>query len=168
MEIFKNFGIEWSLLAAQIINFLIIFYIFKRYLYKPLFNLLKKRENSIKEGLEKAEEGKKALDQALIKEKKIIKDAQDTARNIIQDAKEHAQALAKDIEEKTKQQSDRMIEDAKIQISLETKSAERELNKYVSRLSIDLLKKALPDVFTDKEQSNIVARAVKDLREKHN
>ena len=61
-----------------------------------------------------------------------------------------------------------MVEDAKAQIELETRSAERELNKYISRLAVNLLKKSLPDAFSSKEQSEIVAHAVKELEKKPN
>jgi len=163
MDVLHNFGVEWQLLLAQIINFLIIFYLLKRFLYKPLFGLLKKRADAIKEGVEKAEEGKKALDDALGKEKKIIKDAQDTAKKIIADAREHGTILAKEIEERAKKQTDRMIEEAKIQIAQETKLAEQQLNKHVAEISIEMLKKSLGNVFGDKEQSEVVAKAVKSI-----
>lgn len=168
MEILKNFGIEWPLLVAQIINFLIIFYVLKRFLYRPIFGLLKKRADTIKEGLEKAEEGKKSLDNALIKEKKIIKEAQETAQKIIHDAREQAQTLSKETEEKAKKHADRMIEDAKVQIDLDVRKAEQQLNKKIAKLSVEFLKKSLPDLFTSQEQSAIVAKAVKQLEKQPN
>ncbi|SRR6266403_3294614 len=164
MDVLHNFDIEWQLLLAQIINFLIIFYLLKRFLYKPIFAVLKKRADAIKEGIEKAEEGKKALDQALLKEKKIIKEAQDTARKIIADAREQSTTLAKEIEDRAKKQTDRMIEEAKVQIAREAKSAEQQLNKHVAELSIEMLKKSLGSVFGEKEQSEVVSKAVKTLQ----
>ncbi|HSA83257.1 MAG TPA: F0F1 ATP synthase subunit B [Patescibacteria group bacterium] len=163
-EVLHNFGVEWQLVLAQVINFLIIFYLLKRFLYKPVFNLLKKRENAIKQGLSKADESKKALEEALEKEKKIIKEAQETAKKIIQEAKEQSETVGKNIEEKAKKQADSMIESARTQIDLETRKAEKELEKHVSELAITLLKKSLDNVFTGKEQSEIVAKAVKSLK----
>lgn len=164
MDVLHNFGVEWQLLLAQIVNFLIIFYLLKRFLYKPLFNLLKKRETAIKEGLSKADESKKALEEALEKEKKIIKDAHDTAKKIVQEAKEQAEVVAKEIEEKAKKQADNMIANAKIQIEMEARTAEKELEKHVSELSIALLKKSLDHVFTDKEQAEVVKKATKEIK----
>ena len=163
-EVLHNFGVEWQLLAAQVINFLIIFYLLKRFLYKPVFTMLKKREDTIKEGLSKADESKKALDDALAKEKKIIKEAQDTAKKIIQDAKERAETVAKDIEEKAKKQADSMVDNAKTQIDMETRKAEKELEKHVSELSVKILKQSLDNVFTENEQAEVVAKATKAMK----
>jgi len=168
MDVLHNFDIQWPLLVAQIVNFLIIFYLLKRFLYKPIFTLLKKREDTIKEGLDKAEDGKRALIDAQVKEKKLIKEAQDTAKKIIQDAREQGQMVAKEIEAKAKKQADRMMEEAKNQIDLETRSAEQQLNKHISELSVALLKKALDNVFGDKEQSEVVSKAVKALQKRPN
>lgn len=163
-EVLNNFGVEWQLLLAQIINFVIIFYLLKRFLYKPIFNMLKKREDAIKQGLSKADESKKALDEALVKEKKIIKEAQDTAKKIIQEAKENSVTVAKEIEEKAKKQADQMVADARVQIDREARQAEKELEKHVGELSVKILKQSLDNVFTDKEQTEVVAKATKALK----
>ncbi|MBU2632677.1 F0F1 ATP synthase subunit B, partial [Patescibacteria group bacterium] len=49
MEIVKQFGLDPVLLVAQIVNFLILLFILKKLLYKPVLELLKKREDTIKE-----------------------------------------------------------------------------------------------------------------------
>jgi F-type H+-transporting ATPase subunit b len=163
-EVLHNFGVEWQLVLAQVINFLIIFYLLKRFLYKPVFNMLKKRADAIKEGLSKADDSKKALDEALVKEKKILKEAHDTAKKIIQEAKEASETVAKNIEEKAKKQADQMLEDARAQIEREARLAEKELEKHVSELSIKILKQSLGKVFTEKEQSEVVAKAAKEMK----
>ena len=55
MEILENFGVNPVLLAAQIVNFIIVLFILKKFLYKPILDLLKKRQFTIKEGLKQAE-----------------------------------------------------------------------------------------------------------------
>ena len=55
MNIFQNFGVNPILLLAQIVNFLIILYVLKRFMYKPVLNILKNREDEIKKGIEDAQ-----------------------------------------------------------------------------------------------------------------
>jgi len=164
MEILKTFGLNPYLTIAQIVNFLILLYILKRYLYPPLFKVFKKREELVKESLEKAEQSEKALENAKAQEKEVIKKAKVTADDILKEAREQATDILKQAEAKTKEQTDKMLNDAKTQIELETAAAQEELNNYVLKLSLEILKKSLSNVISEKEQSEIVEKAMKEMQ----
>jgi len=164
MEIFQTFGINWVLVIGQIINFLIILYILKRYLYKPLFNVLKKRQELAKESVKNAENSEKALESAKEHEKEIIQKARQIADDIIKEAKERSDEIVKQADVLAKERTDKMLQDAKVQIDLETAQAQKELNQYVLRLSLDMLKRTLNNVFTEKEQSEIIDKAMKEMQ----
>ena len=168
MDILKTFGLNWQLLLAQIVNFLIILYVLKRYLYPPLFNVFKKREELVKDSIKKAEENEKILEKTKNLEKEVIQKAKVTADEIIKEAREQASDIIKKAEEDSKQKSDKMLKDAKAQIELETAESEKKLNKYVIDLSLDLLKKTLANVFNEKEQSEIVQKAMKEMQKQSN
>lgn len=168
MEALEHFGVDPILIAAQIINFLVILYILKRFLYKPLFATFKKREALAKESIEKAEQARIALEKAQQEEAKLIKKAKATADQMLKDAKEQAEAFIAEAQSAAQKQSVQIIADAKIQIARETKLAEQQLNKYVAELAVTLLEKSIDNVFTDKEQTTIVERAVKELKKPNN
>ena len=90
MEILENFGVNPILLAAQIVNFLIIFFVLKKFLYKPILELLKKRQIMIKEGISQAEESRIKLEKVIIEEKNILRQAQLAAKKVIEDAKQES------------------------------------------------------------------------------
>lgn len=159
MEIVKNFGLDPFLFGAQVINFLIIFYLLKRFLYKPILSVLKKREDTIKEGLEQAEEARVLMEKTIEKEKEILKKAREAAKQTINEAKEQAQLSALQIEENTKKQVKKMLFQAHEQIELETKEAELRLSKNVAELSMDLLKSATKEMFNEKEQKDVLDKA---------
>lgn len=163
MEIIKNFGVEPVLLVAQIINFLIILFILKKFLYKPVLDTLKKREDSIKEGLKQAEESKLTLEKALEEEKKILKKAQDQARKIVDDAKNQSIIIAKEVEDKSRIQSEKILLDGKKQIEEEVKLAEKRLTANVNKLSIDILKRSVKEMFSGSEEKKLIDRAVKEI-----
>src|SRR6185312_4261913 len=163
MEILKTFGLDPYLVTAQIINFLIILYVLKRYLYPPLFNIFKKREELVKESINRAEENEKILENSKNQEKEIIKKAKATADEVIKEAREQSESIVKKAEEDAKQKADKILKDAKEQIALETAEAQKQLNKYVLKLSIEILEKSLSNVLTEKEQSEIVAKATKEI-----
>ena len=164
MEILKTFGVDPVLLGAQIINFLIIFYLLKRFLYKPVLGMLKKREDKIKEGMKQAEEARITLEKTLDQEKKILTKAQDEARKLIESAKIQAKDVGKEIEENTKRQAEKILLDARAQIEQDTKKMEQELSEKVSLLAENMLEKSLQGVFGEKEQKQIIGKALKNIK----
>lgn len=164
MEIINNFGIDPVLLGAQIVNFLIILYILKRFLYKPVLDVLKKRQEAIKEGLAEAEEASLALEKALEQEKKILKKAREQANKVVNDSKTQAETAATEIESEVKRHADKIIKDARIQTEQETKEAEKHLTEKISKLSLKLLDKALREMFTEKEEKQLIEKAIKQIQ----
>jgi F-type H+-transporting ATPase subunit b len=164
MEILKNFGFDPVMLAAQIVNFLIIFYLLKRFLYKPVLDVLKKREDKVQEGLKQAEESRILLEKTLEEEKKILTKAQDEAKKIIEESRAQATEVSRQIEEDTKKQADRILLEAKEQIDQESKDTERKLAEKVSGLAESILTKSLEGFFGEKEQKQIVTKAVGKIK----
>lgn len=164
MEFVEHFGINWILIGAQIVNFLIILYILKRFLYKPLFAVFKKREALVKDSIKNAEETKAALEKAHKEEKAIIKKAHETAATILKDARDEATQLKEKAEVAAKKQTERMISDAQVQIVQETKAAEEQLTTKISKLAADMLRKSIQNVFTEREQEEIVKRAISAMQ----
>ncbi|MCL4418553.1 F0F1 ATP synthase subunit B [Patescibacteria group bacterium] len=168
MEIIKNFGLDPILLGAQIVNFLIIFYVLKRFLYKPVLSVLRKREQEIKDGLKQAEEGKKALENALQTEKEILKKAQNQAQKILEDAKLQALETSRQTQENARKRAEEMLSNAKDKIDQDIRDAEKRLTVYVSELAINLLEKSTKVLFSGKEQGEIIKTALKNFRKQAN
>lgn len=165
MEIVKNFGLDPILFGAQIINFLIVFYLLKRFLYKPILEILRKRENEIKVGLKQAEEGRQLYEETVEKEKQILRRAREDSRKMIDEAKNQAIALSAKIEEDSKKHAERIIEKAREQINIETKEAEKRLTVKVGELSFEFLSRALKRMFSEKEQSEVFEKALKQFKQ---
>lgn len=164
MEIFKDFGVNPVLLIAQIINFLIILYILKRFMYKPVLDVLKKREDQIRNGLKSAEEGEKKLLDAEEKENQILQKARDTAEKMIADAKLEAEELKAEKLAQTKLEAEKMLELARLTIESETRDAEERLTQKIGGISIALLEKSLTGIFSEKEQSAILKKAASQIQ----
>jgi F-type H+-transporting ATPase subunit b len=166
MEILGNFGINPILLVAQIVNFLIVFYIVKRFALQPIMTLLRNREKTIKDGLQQAEEARLMLEQAEEKEREILQIAQKEAKAMLAEAKKQRGELLEQAQEDTRKQTERMLEEARGQISFETAQAEKRLTAHISELAITMIEKSAKELFTEKEQSDVMERALKNLKKK--
>src|SRR3972149_11747474 len=164
MEVLHLLGFDPIMLGAQILNFLIIFYLLKRFLYKPVLDMVKKREDKITQGLKDAEEAQKALENALEEEKKILTKAQDNAKKIIEDARKEAVVLASEIENNTKARTEKLILEAKAKITQEAQDTEKKLSEKISILAADIITKSLKGVLSEKEQETITQKALKTIK----
>lgn len=168
MEVLQNFGFNPTLLGAQIVNFLIILFLLRKFLYKPVLDLLKTREDTISEGLKKAQENQKLLEKTQKEEQIILKNAQIQAKKMLDDAKNQALAIIKDSQDSAKNQAERIIEEARFQISQEARNAEERIMGNIGKFSVEMLEKALSGFVNDDAQDDIVKKAIKQLQKKPN
>lgn len=166
MELIKNFGIDPFLLGAQVVNFLIVLLILRRFLYKPIIKVLQKRQDTIKEGLKNAEEANKRLEVAIQEEKNILRKAQIQAKELIMDAKNASLESVQKADLQTKAYTNRLILEARQQIAIETKDAEKRITIHVSKLAIDFLQKSLSQLFTEQDQETVMKNAVRKFQKR--
>lgn len=164
MDILKNFGVDPILLAAQIVNFLIIFWLLKRFAYKPIFAMLEKRKRLIEEGVTNAQKSEEVLNEALEKEKNILKKAQTASEQLLLDAQKQAQEVLHTAEEHAKVRVEKILDDAKKEIDEQRQEAEKQLSKHTAQLAVDLLGKYLSSVVDSKTQKEVVEKVAKKLK----
>ena len=168
MELINNFGIEPRLLAAQVVNFLIVLIILRKFLYKPILDTLKKRKDKIADGLKMAEEARVGLEKLVQDEKNILKNAQDEGKKLIDDARKEASEMIKQAEELTKIKAQRLLEDARSQIALETKEAANKLEQKISILTVAFIQKSITSLFSKDDQKIVMKNVLSKLKKKTN
>jgi F-type H+-transporting ATPase subunit b len=166
MEILKTFGFNPLLLIAQIVNFVIVILLLKKFLYKSILDTLKKRETTIKEGLAQAEEARKMLEDTNKKEKAVLKKAQEEARKLIQDTKKQRDIILKQAEESAREHATAILTEAKQQITFETKQAQKQLATQMSGLTIEFLQKSIGELFSKEDQELIIKNAVQKIKKR--
>jgi F-type H+-transporting ATPase subunit b len=164
MEILHEFGVNPILLVAQIINFLIIAYVLKRFAYKPILKLLEDRKKTIEQGIKQAEEARILLEQANEKETALLKNAQSTAKKMQEEAKKQSEEIMRKTEENAKERTEQMLLEAKAKIEQETKDAEKRLEKHTTELAMAFLQKAVSELFTPADQKAVLEKAVKQMK----
>jgi F-type H+-transporting ATPase subunit b len=164
MEILNNFGFEPILFIAQIVNFLIIYWLLKKFLYKPVLKLLNERKQKIEEGLKNADQAARLLNETLEKEEKILKTANEKAKQILDDARNQSFEILKKTEEDNKKLAEKMLNEARAQITYETEIATKKLEVNISKLAVDFLQKSVSGLFGEKEEEAIMKKAIAKLK----
>ena len=131
-EIIKAFGIDGRLIVIQIVNFTILMIILGYFLYTPILNLLKEREEKIAKGIKDAEAAAKAKAEADLEKQAVLTAAHDEARDInsrakvaadekaagiVGDAEDKANAIVKSAELRATEAADQIKKDAEGEIA---------------------------------------------------
>lgn len=163
MQLFKEFGFEPTFFFAQIINFLIIAAIFKRFLYKPVLKTINDRKRAIEKGLSDAAKAAEDLERAEIRREEIIKEATVYSEKIIEDTKKAASELKEKLETAAHKDAEKIITDAKEQAEIEFKKASENAGNLALEISKKIVNKLISELFTKEEKAKIMARNVKRL-----
>ncbi len=161
MEILTNFGVEWNLLLAQIVNFLIIFFVLKKFFYKPIATALDDRKQKIVESLKNAETIEKKLTATEEKTAKLISDARREAQTIIDSARKESVELTSQARLETQKMVESMQEKAHAQIELET--MQKDLEKQTIALVISITQKVLARTLAQSEKDRLTKNALQEV-----
>ena len=80
-QIFTNFGVTWPKFIAQVILFLLVYWVLNKYAFGPVLKMLNERRRRIEEGQHNAEKIKKQLAEAELRYQEILRKANEEAPN---------------------------------------------------------------------------------------
>ena len=95
-EILGKIGFDWHVALANLVNFLIIFFVLKKFAFTPIQKMLRERREKIEKGISDAQKAEKNLSRANIEKEEIIKEAQDNANRILSTSQADGKNLIKD------------------------------------------------------------------------
>src|ERR1700721_666802 len=90
----EQFGFYWPNLIAQVILFAIVYWVLKRFAFKPVIAMLEERRRRIEEGQLNAENIKKQLAAAQSKYEEILAKANAEAQRLIEEVRASGDRLA--------------------------------------------------------------------------
>ena len=145
----------WQILIS-LLNLLILFLVFKKFLFKPVNNMLAKRQSEIDAKYEEAEEAKRIAlkDRALWDEK--IGTVKIETDEMIKKAQISAKRQGDAIVSKAKETADSIVRQAENQAELEIKKAEDEIKKEIVEISSALANKLLEREINADDHKNLI------------
>ena len=163
-NVLTSLGFNTASLIGQVVNFAVLLFVLKKFVYTPILNKLDERAKTIKQGVMAAQENvKKQEEMEKTFEKKMTLAAKKTDE-IIAQAKEDAKSVKEDIIAQAKKDSEKMMERKKAEIEELLVKQEKELEKKVVDVAADLTKKVLSDALDAKTQENIIESQLKKIK----
>ena len=163
MELLHSLGIDWKLLIAQLVNFVILLAVLYKFLYKPMLKLMQERTIRIEKGLQDANEAEKKLTQSAAEYQKIVNDAERQGQLVLGQSKAHAEQLRASLIKQTQDEAAKMLEAGRATLKREHEEMMQAARKELMQLVVSASRVTLGEVVTEELDKKIVEAATKAL-----
>jgi len=158
-----QFGIDWRLILAQAINFIIVALLLWRFAFKPVLATVDERQKKIAEGLQFAEEAKRQLAETEKRQAEVLREANTKAQEILHEARENAQRFEDKMKSETSAQIEQMRRRAEEANELERQKVLAEVRQEIARLVVLTSGKVLQRELGDAEKARLNESAAREI-----
>lgn len=162
--LFENFGVDWKLLLAQVVNFFILFFILRRYAYGPIVKVLKDRERRIRKGLEDSAEAERKLSEAEMLEDEILKAAEKKSLGIVSHAEDIASKKQVELVEAAHRKAEQIIASGQKKLHEEREKQSEDVRRNAEELVLLATGKVLGKMEPTERDRELVAEALRELK----
>jgi F-type H+-transporting ATPase subunit b len=156
---------ELGLFFWQVLIFVGLVILLKKFAWKPILDAVNEREEGIKNALQSAENARQEMQNLQADNQRILQEARLERDNMLKDAREMKEKMVADAKNEAQAQGLKMIEQAKSAIEGEKNAAMAELKLHVSTLSLTIAEKLLKDELSNKEaQTKLVEKMLGDVK----
>lgn len=156
---------SFGLFIWQVVIFVGLIFILKKFAWKPILDAVNEREQGIKNALESAENARNEMQNLQADNQRILQEARAERDAMLKDAREMKEKMVADAKSEAQEQGQKMIDQAKAAIESEKNAAMADLKAQVATLSLSIAEKVLKDELSNKEsQTKLVEKMLGDVK----
>lgn len=159
----ETFGWNLKLFLSQVISFVLVALLLRRFAYQPILNVLHERRERIAEGLRNAEKIKQQLAEAEKHHAEVLAKAHAEAQKMIDEARESSAHLADRKLQEAIVAAEQIMARAREASALEHERTMAELKREVGRLVVETTAKVTGKVLTSEDQRRLQEEAARQL-----
>lgn len=161
MELLKL--LSGSQIVAQIMSFLILFFVLRALVWKKFLGVLDSRREAVSAELKNIEKMKADVSKIAADYGAKIDSIEATARLKIQEAVAEGRKMADEIKDNARAEAEKMVENARATIKEEMLDAREALKEDIIGLTIDIAEKVVQEKLTEGEDRKMVEDFLKGM-----
>jgi len=148
---------SFGLLIWTVIAFLIVFFILKKFAWKPILNSLKTREEGIADALATAEKVRAEMAQLKNENEALLAKAREERAQLLREARDTKDKIINEAKDQAKLEANKIITDAQAAIEQQKMAALTDVKNQVGNMVIEISEKILRRELSGKaEQENFI------------
>lgn len=156
----------WTNTVYTIVAFLLLLFFLNKYAFGPLFAVMEKRRQIIKEQMDAAANSQVQAEAAMAEQKAALDEARKEAYAIIEQAKATSSKQAEEIVASAKNEATRLKDEALKDIESEKNKAISALRTEVGGISVQIASKIIEKQVDEKSQEEIVNKYLHEVGSK--
>ena len=158
-KIVNQFGIDYPLLIAQCINFIIVAAAIWFFAFKRILSTIKDREKQISDSLKNADLIKLELEESRQKQEATLSEASQEAKKTVSLAQEQAKSFLEAQKEEARLEAEAIISKAKTAMELERQNILKDAKQEIASLVLLATSKVLDKELSEEEKTRFTAKA---------
>ena len=163
MDVLAKLGVDWKLLVAQVVNFLVLLWVLRRFAYRPMLEFLEKRTKRIESGLRDAKRAAEKLSEIEAKEREVLEEARKESAAIVARARESAERIADKVMIESREESERILIETRKKVDAERESMRAEMKRELAGLVLLATEKVLAEKLKGADDTVLIRKAVEKL-----
>lgn len=157
-------GFNLQAFIIQIVTFILVFILLKKFAFNRIVALLDERHKVIDEGVRHGQQMQKERESFEKETSKIAREARHQADEIISDAQKESRDIIREAEKAAHKKSEIMLADTEVRINEEVEQAKRKLEKDVANLVSDATEAVVEEKIDAKKDSELIDKAIRKGR----
>ena len=153
MEALRPLGIDPALMIAYLINFVLLLFLLRLFLYRPILNMLAERRQRIQESLEEADKVRQEAEVQRSQYQRELEEARSTSQEAASRAAQEIERRRDDILAEARKDAEQVREQALQQIKVERQQAMADMQRQVADLAVELARKVIGETVAVDEQA---------------
>jgi len=159
----REFGVDMPHLIAQIVSFLIVAFLLKRFAYQKVLDVLENRRTRITEGLANAEKIKADLAKTEAARLEVMNAANVQANRLIEEARAAAQRVQEQETQKAIAAAEQIIAKAREAAEADHVRMLAELRREVGRLVVEATARVTGKILTVEDQQRLAEETNREI-----
>lgn len=157
------FNLNLKDFVIQLITFLLVFLILRRWVVPRVVETLDKRRETLEQSLENARATEEALAQAQKRAEDILNRARAQADEALAEAKDAAAGIIGKAEAAAAERANLIIKEAESRLAQEREKLRGELHAQLANLVADATEKIIHEKLDEQRDSSLIKRAIKGI-----
>lgn len=164
LTILGKVGFEWKMALFNLVNFLIVFALLKKFAFGPITKVIEERHQKVKDSVDNIQKAKTELQMAERRAQDMIDEAKAEANKVAEKAHEQGRAQIAKMKETAKGEIALLIDQAKRNIEIDKKEMKESLRAETVDLVMLVVEKVLSEKLDGKKDEAYIRDMLKALK----